>query len=87
MILKADGSFEHRPPANGRDYTLGELQKIVGGYVEIIKTPRGMFMVIDEEGKLNEKPVNIAATEIFRGLGVDDVVVGDVLYCDPSMVK
>ena len=87
VLIRADGTFEHMPPANGAAYELAELQGLVGGYIEVIRTPLGMVMVMDEEGKLKEKAVNVAATEIFRGLGVRDVVVGDVVYCDPAMVR
>lgn len=87
VLITAAGEFLPQRPALSAEFTLEELQKFVGGYVEIIHTRHGMCMVLDEEGKLKEKSVNVAASDIARGvIMADDVVVGDVLYCHPSFV-
>lgn len=64
-IYYADGRQEERAPANGRDYSLKEMQAIVGGYIELVpcKQP-GMIMVINEEGKLLGLPRNEQATAL-----------------------
>jgi len=46
----------------------------------------GKFFVVDEEGKLNGKPLNVAATEIYRK-HYSDYIVGNALLCDPGEVK
>lgn len=80
-IIKADGTFTNQPPLD-KKYTLDELQKIVGGYIEIIGTPQGKILVINEEGKLKGLPINIAATDI-----AGQEIVGDALYTERSLIK
>lgn len=86
-IYKADGTITEVSPANGTDFQLEELQKIVGGYIEIVGLLDNEIMVINEEGKLADLPVNEKATEFYiEANGFDDYIVGDVLVCDSSMV-
>tara|TARA_Y100001951_G_C11102291_1_gene162735 strand:- start:147 stop:401 length:255 start_codon:yes stop_codon:yes gene_type:complete len=65
--------------------TLEELQKLVGGYIEVVESLDGEAdIVLDEEGKLKGKEVNESATKLW--LGDDkadwfDVLVGDVAVC------
>jgi hypothetical protein len=42
--------------------TLKEAQDFVGGYVEGITFPNGDYMIINEEGKLINLPLNVEAT-------------------------
>lgn len=78
-------------PANGKNFTLKEAQKIVGGLIELvhISENRKVIMVVNEEGKLNGSSVNIIATEIYqRTTGIkDDAVFGDVIVCPSSFIK
>lgn len=86
-IYKADGTVIEATPANGTDFQLEELQKIVGGYIEIVSLLDNEIMVINEEGKLADLPVNEKATEFYiEANGFDDYIVGDVLVCDNNMV-
>lgn len=39
-------------PANGSDFTLEEMQAIVGGYIELVELDGSTTMVVNEEGKL-----------------------------------
>lgn len=83
-------------PNNGTDFTLEELQHIVDGAMDIQKLPKsGLIMVLNDEGKLNGLPKNEKATELWKENypiaefpeNNDELVVGTVLVCDPSMVK
>ena len=47
--------------------TLEELQKIVGGYIEVVYAPNGDQIILDEEGRLKGKPINEDASEHWRG--------------------
>lgn len=51
---------------------LEALQKIVGGYIEVVQVDSDVLMVCDEEGKLKGKPYNF---DLER-----DIIVGDVLF-------
>jgi Domain of unknown function (DUF3846) len=63
-ILRVEGTSEVLTPPNGY-WQLAELQTMVGGYIEIVRTVDGRFLVIDEEGKLKKKPLNIEATKLY----------------------
>jgi uncharacterized protein DUF3846 len=69
---------------------LDAMQAAVGGYIEPVPfwhefeidgKKRPCWVFCDEEGKLKGKPVNLAATELWRQywtIPVADVLVGDV---------
>jgi hypothetical protein len=67
--------------------TLQELHAIVGGYIEAVPhwdqhNGQPCVAYCNEEGKLNELPINMRATVAwYRELGqrVDDVLVGNVV--------
>ena len=67
---------------------LKEAQKFVGGYVEGITFPNGDYLIINEEGKLRQLPLNPEATLLWRttftkdkyAFGYDDFVVGPAIY-------
>lgn len=75
-------------PENGKTFTLEELYKIVDcSMVEFIYL-KEYIMIIDEEGKLNNKSVNDVATYHFRKLTEQhDYIVGNALVCDRSEIK
>ena len=81
-LIRASGETLEVTPANGKEFTLAELQRFVGGFIELIPAPGGRLMFLDEDGKRNRKPVNAAATAIVRHwLASDDEIVGDVILC------
>lgn len=85
-IIRVNGTTEAYPPANGRHYTLEEMQKAIGGgWIEIVHTKDGRLMVLDEEGKLKGFPVNLVATALYI-YGSQDPIVGDVLLCDEGTI-
>lgn len=86
-VLYVDNREEFIEPKNGTDFSLEELQTIVGGHIEIVQLGDERIMVVNEEGKLNRLPVNVKATFIVNGLGYKDTIVGNVLVCHTSMVK
>lgn len=83
-LYKADGTMGLVSPTNGETFTLEEMQKHVGGYIEIITLPNGQEMVINENGKLEGLPVNQEATKLAN-LAFGDFVVGDVLVSDARL--
>jgi hypothetical protein len=81
-ILQVNGELKAMPK---REPTLAELQAIVGGYVQVViinflgETGQ---MIMDEDGKNKDYPLNGKATAIAQSLGgIDpsDWVVGDVV--------
>jgi hypothetical protein len=83
MHLKADGTETPVEPANGKGFTLAEVQRLCGGYVQLVDLGEGMIMLLDEDGKTKPAPlVNERATQLARPyLFSDDYIVGDVLVC------
>lgn len=78
ILIKSSGvSTEVKP--DGKKFTLEQLRGFVGGYIEVVPVGNGECVVCDEEGKLKGKPLNMAATAMFRRLF--DPFVGDVLIC------
>ena len=74
---------------------LKEAQKFVGGYVEGITFPNGDYLIINEEGKLMQLPLNPEATTLWRAtftkdkyaFGYDDFVVGPAILIKKAALK
>ena len=62
------------------DPSLSDAQKFVGGWVEVVQVNEGI-LIIDEEGKLKDKPVNEVASKMYADkYGDEDIIVGDAIY-------
>ena len=86
-FIKANGETTHINPENGKNFTLKELQKFVGGYIELIHFEHTV-MVVNEEGRLNNLPINEKATDIyFKRFGDRSGIVGDVFLCPSEMIN
>ena len=88
QIIKSNGETKTVEPKNGTDFKLEELQAIVGGYVQIAYLRDDEIMVMDDEGKLKEKDLNLQASLRYRrDVNPYDSIVGDVLICKTNQVK
>ena len=87
-IIKTDGTCLPVQPSNGTDFSLKEMQAIVGGYIELVELNDTNTIVLNEEGKLNGLPLNIEATRVFRSYypGSNDFIVGNVLICKTEQI-
>ncbi len=87
-LLKTDGTVQDYPPANGKHYTLAELQAAVGGYIELVHLDDNLALVLNEEGKLHGLPVNERASELYcLHYGPVDHIVGDALLCSEASIE
>lgn len=89
QIIKSNGQVIETTPKNGTDFSLEELQTIVGGWIEIVNLRDGRLLCLDEEGKLKGKELNPVATDIYHQalpLCRKDFIVGDVLLCDEDQI-
>ena len=60
--------------------SLEEAQKFVGGYVEGVELNNGDYMIINEEGKIHQLPVNTEATKVCeQSYGATDVIMGPAI--------
>ena len=70
-------------------------QEFVGGMVECVTFPNGDLLIINEEGKLMNLPLNPEATLLWRMTftkdkyvtGYDDFVVGPAIYIKKHALK
>ena len=76
-------------PNNGTDFTLEELYKhLECNMIEVVYFNDNTIMIVDEEGKLQDKMINTDATYIFRKKRKDnDFIVGNAIVCNVSELK
>lgn len=83
-------------PANGNSFTYEEIKGYLnGGTIAIVPMPSGMVMVVDDEGKLKDLPLNDAATNLWSEefpittypVNNDGMIVGPVLVAPKRMVR
>ena len=84
-LIKSNGEEINVLPKNKTDFQLTELQTFVGGLIEIVKTNDGRTMVINEEGKINDLPINQKASELYQ-YNEFDFIAGDVLICNSNEI-
>ena len=86
-IIYNDKEAEDYTPKNGKTFEFDELQGVVGGHFEIVWLNDGRMIIVDEEGKLKGKEVNIPATNILRrDHYTTDYIVGTAIVCDADMI-
>ncbi len=78
QLIKTDGTITTVTPANGKKFTLEELQGFVDGYIEPVRLGKNT-MLVNEEGLLNELKANYEAS-ILAG----QAIVGDVVIVAPE---
>ena len=77
-LYKPDLTSEDIKPADGKKFTLKELQKMVGGYIEVYPIPSGKGYIICNENGINQGlPPNEYVKMLF---GID--LVGNVALVD-----
>ena len=66
-----------------REFSLEELQQMVGGNIEIVNTRfrSDLVMVVDDEGLLRNKPLNPYATLLYGGVLSGHHIAGDAVLC------
>jgi hypothetical protein len=82
-LLRVNGDVIVVEPANGKVFTTSELQRLVGGFIEVVPQPRWAHhkarwkrevMLVDEDGWAKGLPYNPAACEL-----AEQVLRGDAL--------
>lgn len=91
QVAKAEESCiqvtQHVAPANGKAFTLEEMQGFVGGYIEALPLRDGRVMWLNEEGKLIGLPYNAVADLMahqLSGIAMWDDIRGNVLIASPE---
>ena len=82
VLFKEDGTVETVKP-KGKYYTLEELQKLVGGLIELYPARyRDNYIVCDEEGLIKNRKIN-KPFKALTGIGL----VGNVLLCPEAIFE
>lgn len=63
------------------DGSLESMQKIVKGHIEILPLDRDIVIVLNEEGKLKNLPVNFMVHMVQCSPLYIETIVGDVFIC------
>jgi hypothetical protein len=89
VLITTDGEQINKTPKNGTDFSLEELQEFVGGYIEIVSLGGALIMVVNDEGKPLDLPLNKTATKEywFYTKNYSDYIVGNVLMCESCLVR
>jgi phosphosulfolactate synthase (CoM biosynthesis protein A) len=83
QIIKTTGEVIEIEPKNKTDFSLKEMQDIVGGYIEIVHFGNRNCMVVNEEGVYMNLSWNQKASIICQQGGI----LGDVLICSSNQIK
>jgi hypothetical protein len=96
-LIKPNNDVVEVSPRDGEHFTLDELRELLDcEMVEVITPPSKTgfpVMVIDEEGKLNGKPLNEVATAAWQdaaqpgSMRMEDPIVGNALLCHYSQIQ
>jgi hypothetical protein len=81
-IYKTTGEVLEVSPKENNQFSLSEMQKFVGGYIEIIWLSSTEVMVLNEEGRLNGLPCNVDASNL-----ANQHIVGNVLICNVNQIN
>jgi hypothetical protein len=87
ILFRADGTTLRVSPAKGKKFTLPELHKAVGGYIELVPTRLdNRHMFVNEDGRRLGLAVNEKATalQLDSYLAAGNVIVGDAILMGPG---
>lgn len=94
-LITAAGKATPIEPKTGKRFSLEEARRLIGcKWIDIIEPPgkTGAVMIIDDEAKLNQRPINELASRMWRETAKPgsprsfDPVAGDVILCHESQV-
>lgn len=81
IFINTTGEHYRITPANGKHFSLRELQGFIGGYIERIEMNNGCAMYVDEDGRLKRLQRNEEATKALlkSGILVSDYIRGNAV--------
>jgi hypothetical protein len=89
IVIAPDGTRTTLSPADGREFTLAELQGVVGGYIELVTLNEHQQMWVNEDGHRLGLAYNPIATRLYHMAGghSEYPVLGTVLVTGPGEVS
>ncbi len=85
LLITPEFEVDVYEPRDGNAFQVDELQFLVGGEFEILRSRvKDWALVVNEDGKRRELPVNELATALYvhGHLGKDNQLRGTVLFVD-----
>ena len=81
VVVKTDGTAQLVPCDANKTLSLDKLHELVGGYVEVVRASRiaPLVMIVNEEGRLLNLPLNKNATAWQSAIHGCQQIVGDVV--------
>lgn len=81
VVVKTDGTAQLVPCDANKTLSLDKLKELVGGNVEVVRASRiaPLVMIINEEGRLLNLPLNKNATAWQSAIHGCQQIVGDVV--------
>ena len=92
-LITDDGRVIPIKPENEVSFVLEEMYNIIKcDVVQVIPIAgTGKILIIDEEGKLKDKPtVNVLATNLaheHKAISPWNSIVGNAIFCDDTMIE
>lgn len=65
IFYPVEGEPREVKPADGKSFTLKEMQTLVEGRIDILPLPSGLYIVVNDEGKLEGLEKNENATKLW----------------------
>ena len=85
QLIRPTGEVTEVTPKNKKFFSLTELQELVGGIIEVAESRDGRIMVLHEEAKIYNEPINVKATALYIW-GGNDVIAGTVVIGDGNEI-
>jgi len=79
-ILYTNGEIKN---VENNELTIEFMQKVVGGYIEIVPVSNGEYIICNEDGKLTGLPINQKASNIYQ-IGI---IAGDVIFAKKNEIR
>ena len=90
LLICVDGSITAYDTTRAdKTYDFKALKDTIGcQYGELVHLSNEVIMVLDEEGKLTDKEINLFATALYQErFRVNDAIMGDVVICHTTGIK
>lgn len=76
-------------PKSGREFQLEEIQRYVGGYIEVVRLTDDQIMIVNGEGKFTKgcNQIATAIAHLHRAIGQRDYIARDAVICPSKMLS
>ena len=78
-LIQPDGTVTEHTPQSGRDWSLAEMQFLIGGYIERVPTTKKYEAYCDEDGLRRKLPLNPLGCLLLK-----TELVGPILVLDKT---